>query len=44
MPAAAAKRHASRAMTDAASDNERPLIAQLMELRSRLLRGEAGLL
>ena len=31
-------------MTDAASDNERPLIAHLLELRSRLLRGAAGLL
>jgi len=29
-------------MTDAASDNERPLIAHLLELRSRLLRGAAG--
>ena len=31
-------------MTDAASDNERPLIAHLLELRSRLLRGVVGLL
>ena len=31
-------------MTDAASDNERPLIAHLLELRSRLLRGAVGLL
>ena len=29
-------------MTDAASDNERPLIAHLLELRSRLLRGAVG--
>jgi sec-independent protein translocase protein TatC len=31
-------------MTDAADDNERPLIAHLLELRSRLLRGIVGLL
>ena len=31
-------------MTDAATDNERPLVAHLLELRSRLLRGAAGLL
>ena len=30
-------------MTDAASDNERPLIAHLLELRSRLLRGREAL-
>jgi sec-independent protein translocase protein TatC len=31
-------------MTDAADDTERPLIAHLLELRSRLLRGVVGLL
>lgn len=31
-------------MTDAGLDSERPLIAHLLELRSRLLRGAAGLL
>ncbi|QIL19511.1 twin-arginine translocase subunit TatC [Thermomonas sp. HDW16] len=31
-------------MTDAGFDNERPLIAHLLELRSRLLRGAIGLL
>ena len=31
-------------MTDAANDSERPLIAHLLELRSRLLRGAVGLL
>jgi sec-independent protein translocase protein TatC len=31
-------------MTDAADDSERPLIAHLLELRSRLLRGAVGLL
>ena len=30
-------------MTDAADDSERPLIAHLLELRSRLLRGVVGL-
>ena len=30
-------------MTDAGDDSERPLIAHLLELRSRLLRGVAGL-
>ena len=30
-------------MTDAAGDAERPLIAHLLELRARLLRGFAGL-
>ena len=31
-------------MADAADDSERPLIAHLLELRARLLRGAAGLL
>ena len=31
-------------MTDAGFDSERPLVAHLLELRSRLLRGAAGLL
>ena len=31
-------------MSDAGFDNERPLVAHLLELRSRLLRGAAGLL
>ncbi|WP_256646067.1 twin-arginine translocase subunit TatC [Thermomonas paludicola] len=31
-------------MTDGAADNERPLIAHLLELRTRLLRGVAGLM
>ena len=30
-------------MTDATTDDERPLVAHLLELRSRLLRGAAGL-
>ena len=30
-------------MTDASADSERPLVAHLLELRSRLLRGVAGL-
>ncbi|HTL14230.1 MAG TPA: twin-arginine translocase subunit TatC, partial [Thermomonas sp.] len=31
-------------MTDAAGDGARPLVAHLLELRARLLRGAAGLL
>ena len=44
MPATTPARAPSRAMTDAGLDQERPLIAHLLELRSRLLRGAAGLL
>ncbi len=44
MPATTPARAPSRAMTDAGLDQERPLIAHLLELRSRLLRGVIGLL